>query len=266
VLFLIWDRLHDLIERIRWLDRIGPTAIYEALLKSLTHVAAWQTQQLQHGRLTGYLRWTLLGLLALAAGAGLATGWGNESDWLVNGIVMAQDEPAQGWAWLAAAVLIIAGAAASVVLRNRMALLMASGLVGYGSAVLFLFTGAPDLAFTQFAVETALVVVAAALLPRYGSPPSRSGEPWLWNALLAVASGVGVFMLLLQLLALPPDTQLATWFGEASLPLAHGHNVVNVIIVDFRALDTLGEIAVLMFSLLAALPLLGALARNRSHD
>lgn len=263
VLFLVWDRLHDLIARIRWLDRIGPAAIYEALLKGLTHIAAWQTQQLQHGRLTGYLRGTLLGLLALAAGAGLLTGWGNPSGWIENRIAMAQDGPAQEWAWLAAAVLIIAGATASVTLHNRMALLMASGLVGYGSAVLFLFTGAPDLAFTQFSVETALVVVAAALLPRYGSPPSRSGEPWLQNALLAVASGVGVFLLLLQLLALPPDTQLATWFGQASLPLAHGRNVVNVIIVDFRAMDTLGEIAVVMFSLLAALPLLGALARNR---
>jgi multicomponent Na+:H+ antiporter subunit A len=55
------------------------------------------------------------------------------------------------------------------------------------------------------------------------------------------------------------DRQLADWFAAASLPLAHGRNVVNVIIVDFRALDTLGEIAVLAFSLLAALPLLAGL-------
>ena len=262
ILFLMWDRLHDLIERIRWLDRIGPAAAYEALLKGLTRVAAGQTRQLQHGRLTGYLRWTVLGLLVLAVSAGLVTGVA--PDGFADRIFTAQNGPAHDWAWLAAAVLIIAGAAASVILRHRMALLMASGLIGYGSAVLFLFTGAPDLAFTQFAVETALVVVAAALLPRYGSPPVRSGEPWLRNALLAVASGAGVFMLLLQLFALPPDTQLATWFGEASWPLAQGRNVVNVIIVDFRAMDTLGEIAVVMFSLLAALPLLGALARNRS--
>jgi multicomponent Na+:H+ antiporter subunit A len=175
---------------------------------------------------------------------------------------MIQDRPIQGWAWLVAGILIMAGAAASMGLRQRMALLMASGLVGYGSAVLFLFTGAPDLAFTQFAVETALVVVAAALLPRYGSAPSLSGEPVLRNALLALASGASVFALLLHLFGLPVDTELATWFKEASLPLAYGHNVVNVIIVDFRALDTLGEIAVVMFSLLAALPLLGALARR----
>jgi len=65
------------------------------------------------------------------------------------------------------------------------------------------------------------------------------------------------------MLALPPDSTLADGFGAASLPLAHGRNVVNVIIVDFRALDTLGEITVVVFSLLAALPLLGALIRAR---
>lgn len=266
VLFLVWDRLHPLLRYTRWLDRFGSTAGYDGLLKGLPRVAAWQTRALQHGRLAGYLRGTLASLLILAVGAGLATGvdlteaWARwVRDWTVTG----GDWPEQGWAWLAAAVLIVAGAAASVALRDRMALLMASGLVGYGSAVLFLFTGAPDLAFTQFAVETALVVVAATVLPRYGPPPTRTDEPCLRNALLAAASGVGVFVLLLGMLALPPDSTLADWFGAASLPQAHGRNVVNVIIVDFRALDTLGEITVVVFSLLAALPLLGALIRGR---
>ena len=267
VLFLIWDWLHRLLQDIHWLDRIGPTACYAFLLAGLARMAAWQTRLLQHGRLAGYLRWTLAGLLGLSIGAGFAVNWRSGFDgagWL-DWKALIQDWPIQGWAWLTAGMLMIAGATATMALRHRMALLMASGLVGYGSAVLFLFTGAPDLAFTQFAVETALVVVAAALLPHYGSAPSLSNEPVLRNVLLALASGAGVFGLLLHLLALPANTRLATWFGEASLPLAHGHNVVNVIIVDFRALDTLGEIAVVMFSLLAALPLLGALARRNKN-
>ena len=64
--------------------------------------------------------------------------------------------------------------------------------------------------------------------------------------------------------SLPVNPELADWFGQASLPEAHGHNVVNVIIVDFRALDTLGEIAVVAFSLLAALPLLAGLRKERA--
>jgi multicomponent Na+:H+ antiporter subunit A len=130
--------------------------------------------------------------------------------------------------------------------------------------VLFLFAGAPDLAFTQFAVETVLVVVAASVLPRYGRAMPRR-EPWRWvNGVLAVAAGVGTFVLLAHLQGLPVNTELADGFGRMSLPEAHGHNVVNVIIVDFRALDTLGEIVVVAFSLLAALPLLGGIRKGRT--
>jgi multicomponent Na+:H+ antiporter subunit A len=151
-----------------------------------------------------------------------------------------------------------------VLLRDRLALLMASGLVGYGSAVLFLFAGAPDLAFTQFAVETVLVVIAASVLPRFA--PASQDPPRLapLSLVLAIAAGLGTFLLLSQLPPLPVSTEVADWFSAASLPEARGHNVVNVIIVDFRALDTLGEIAVVAFSLLAALPLLAGL-RGRAR-
>jgi multicomponent Na+:H+ antiporter subunit A len=270
VLFLIWDWLHRLLHRVHWLDRIGPEATYERALRGLTRIAAWQTRLLQPGRLTAYLRWTLASLLALAVGAGLAAGsassFGLADSLDLLAKATATEWRAQGWAWSVAAVLIVAGAAASVALRDRMALLMASGLVGYGSAVLFLFAGAPDLAFTQFAVETALVVVAAALLPRYGKAPRLPDEPRVGNALLAITGGASIFVLVMWMLSLPLDPELANWFGKTSLPQAHGHNVVNVIIVDFRALDTLGEIAVVAFSLIAALPVLGALARNRGRS
>jgi multicomponent Na+:H+ antiporter subunit A len=69
-------------------------------------------------------------------------------------------------------------------------------------------------------------------------------------------------LLVLLAAGAPFDNALAEFFGTQSLPAAHGRNVVNVIIVDFRALDTLGEIAVLAFALLAALPLL-KLARGQ---
>jgi multicomponent Na+:H+ antiporter subunit A len=140
---------------------------------------------------------------------------------------------------------------------------MAIGLVGYGSAILFLFAGAPDVAFTQFMVETVLVVVAAAVLSRYGKP-SRHSEPRLLNAAIALAVGIGTFVLLAHMFSLPIDRSLAEWFAANSLSEAHGRNVVNVILVDFRALDTFGEIAVVAFSALAAWPLLRNRRKRRS--
>jgi multicomponent Na+:H+ antiporter subunit A len=88
-------------------------------------------------------------------------------------------------------------------------------------------------------------------------------EPRLRPLALAVSVAFGAVLTLLTLLTagLPFDPALAEFFGQQSLAAAHGRNVVNVIIVDFRALDTLGEIAVVACALLAALPLL-KLARS----
>ncbi len=255
LLFLFWDRLHELGHRIHWLDRFGPAAAYEHALHGLARLAAWHTRLLQHGRLSAYLSGTLTVLLALA---GLAI-------WLAAPpLAWPGDLPVQSAAWTVALVLMAAGALAAPFLGDRLALLMASGLVGYGSAVLFLFSGAPDLAFTQFAVETVLVVVAAAVLPHFRRQAPRLSEPRPTNALLAMLAGLGVFLLLLPLAVLPPDTALADWFAAHSLGAAHGRNVVNVVIVDFRGLDTLGEIAVVAASLLAALPLLAGLGKGRN--
>ena len=70
-------------------------------------------------------------------------------------------------------------------------------------------------------------------------------------------------MLVLLVSGLPFDSMLTDFYAEKSLPVAHGRNVVNLILVDFRALDTLGEISVLMFALVAALPLLKLVGEKR---
>ena len=257
VLFLFWERLHRYLSGLTRLDRYGPAAMFERMLNGLPRVAAWHTKALQHGSLAGYLRLTLIALLVLGFGGWLA----GDADWPVLWSVLWSGYE-QGWALLAAAVLISAGALAAPFLHDRLALLMAIGLVGYGSAVLFLFAGAPDVAFTQFMVETVLVVVAAAVLSRYGAP-SRYPERRLLNAVIALAAGVGTFILLAHMFSLPADRSLAEWFAANSLPEAHGRNVVNVILVDFRAFDTFGEIAVVAFSALAAWPLLQKMRKHR---
>ena len=105
--------------------------------------------------------------------------------------------------------------------------------------------------------------MAAAVLPHYGAP-SRYPEPRLLNAAVALAAGMGTFILLAHMFSLPADRSLAEWFAANSLTEAHGRNVVNVILVDFRALDTFGEIAVVAFSALAAWPLLRTMRKRRS--
>ena len=259
VILMSWTRLGALLAHARPLHRFGPEAWYRFLLDMLPRLAARLTRCLQHGRLPHYLL-TLVGAVTLA---------------LLALLLVARPD----WHWpalaplplpvLGAALLIAAGALAALFVRDHLVLLLVSGLVGYGSAVLFLFTGAPDLAFTQFAVETVFVVVAATVLLKVRSMPSlrrmtaTAGGLQLLPLGVAFAFGGVMTALLLLVSGLPFDAVLSDFYGAQSVPAAHGRNVVNLILVDFRALDTLGEIAVLLFSLLAALPLLGLAGRKR---
>jgi multicomponent Na+:H+ antiporter subunit A len=170
---------------------------------------------------------------------------------------------------LGASALIVIGAIASVLQRDRLVLLLAAGLVGYGSGLLFLFTGAPDVAYTQFTVETVFVIVVASVLlalKRQGLATGLAESLWRPGA-FAAAAGFGAVItgLLLVATAGEFDPTLSQFFAERSVPDASGRNVVNVILVDFRALDTLGEITVVLLSLLAALPLLRAMRKTKGE-
>ncbi len=253
-----WDRLHRLLGRIRHLEDYGPESWYRKIIKFLPRIASWQTRLLQHGRLPGYLL-TLIGgavllMLVFLFAARPAGVWPD---------VSTLSAPV-----LCASLLIAAGAVAALCVRDHLVLLLVAGLVGYGSAILFLFTGAPDLAFTQFAVETIFVVVVVCVLLRLRLHPAAAKAPaekrWRPLALgISIAFGALLTVLVLLVSGRPFDTRLSDFFAAQSWPAAHGRNVVNVIIVDFRALDTLGEIAVLAFALLAALPLLKIARRRR---
>ncbi len=252
VIYRNWDRMHALLERAHFLDVLGPESWYWRKLAFLPKLAAWLTRRLQHGRLPGYVL-VLIGTCSVVLFALVGVTW---PTW------QAVEVSAPELPVLLACALIAAGALATLFVRDHLVLLLVSGLVGYGSAALFLFTGAPDLAFTQFAVETVFVVVAATLLVRLRRAPATASsalrEPVLRPVALVVSITFAVVLtaLLLFVSAQPFDSTLSEYFGAQSVPAAHGRNVVNVIIVDFRALDTLGEIGVLLFALLAALPLL----------
>ena len=159
-----------------------------------------------------------------------------------------------------ACALIIIGAVVAVFQRDRLTLLLTAGLVGYGSGLLFLFTGAPDVAYTQFTVETVFVIVVASILlvlSRQGRSGSLAEPLWRPGAfLLALGFGIVVTALLLVATAGEFNTALSDYFAVTSVPEAYGRNVVNVILVDFRALDTFGEIAVVAFAALGAWALL----------
>lgn len=248
VVFLLWE----FIRRVAGLIfRYLPTGHdnFQRVMQGIVYAAVNSSRRLQHGSLPVYHAFLVLAFTVSVLAVMIAAGTGSMPEW---------QQPSAGS--LVACGLIVAGSILAMSVHNRLAFALASGLVGYGSAVLFLFAGAPDLAFTQFSVETVLSVVIAAVLvimQLAGKQDKMHDRINRWgHFVLAAISATVITALLLAVLAHPFNPVLAEYFGAHSLPKAHGHNVVNVILVDFRAFDTLGEGSVVFLALLSALPLL----------
>ncbi len=161
------------------------------------------------------------------------------------------------WHELLIGAMIAAAAIATTLAKTRLAAIAFLGLAGYGVAVMFVMFGGPDLAMTQLAVETLTVVIFVLIfrrLPEFRTISTRLQRTA--DAFMAIAAGLLVSVLALLAARSTPDGALARWFGEQSYLEGHGRNVVNVILVDFRAIDTLGEITVLAIAAIGVLALL----------
>lgn len=145
--------------------------------------------------------------------------------------------------------------AASIHRRYAAALLLAG--VGYAMAALFIVQGAPDLALTTVAVESLFTVLFVLVLR---SLPDHFEQRWTWIGQafrVAVSVSVGLVMFVFALAAGSdrfPTTTSAEMI-ERALPDGHGRNVVNVILVDFRGFDTVGELTVLAAAAIGAVAL-----------
>lgn len=247
LIYLAWDRIVPRMRSIALVDHFAPSAAYERWLASLLAFADATTRLIQHGSLRGYVR-TLFLVTAAAIIVTLAVRGGFA--WPGAGV------PLDVRALIAA--LLLGGCIATMLAGTSFQAVLAMGLVGFATALLFLVFGAPDVAFTQFAVETLLVVILATALmrlPLRGCDLRTSSEKFS-DLGVALFTGAAASLVLAAVLASPFDPRLSLWFGAESVPAAHGRNVVNVILVDFRALDTLGEITVLAIAAFAVVALL----------
>jgi multicomponent Na+:H+ antiporter subunit A len=169
-----------------------------------------------------------------------------------------------------AAVIVMASIGATIV-RRRIAAALMLGAVGFSMSVLYVVEGAPDLALTQFAIETlatVLFVLVLRFLPRRITDPTAAVVAPIRLA-VSIAVGVSVFVLALATSGARDDVaapQISDEMIERSVPDGKGSNVVNVILVDFRGLDTLGEITVLLVAGLGVVALARTTRRTVGSD
>ena len=230
------------------LDRVGSERGYAAILAGLDRTARGQARFWQHGLLRRYLSVMVAFTVLVAAAA-----------WILRDGALGV--PGLDWTVTPFGALLVAAmiVAAFAVVRmpSRLAAVASLGVVGYGIALLFLLHGAPDLAMTQFLFETLSVLIFLRVLWALPKRTDRSATSTrLRDAVLA--GSVGVLMTLLVMVATTNQFHdpISAFYRAASYVEAHGRNVVNVILVDFRGLDTLGEITVLAVAALGVTALL----------
>jgi multicomponent Na+:H+ antiporter subunit A len=247
-----WASLRILL----WQPRRGAEDAYDGLLSMLRAVSHVIAPALHSASLRTYVM-VIVATSVLVGGVALVTDPGLGSA-MPHTAVMIHD--------VLIVALIIGGALAAAVARSTMSAVLALGAVGYGVALMFLSFGAPDLAMTQFSVETLTVLIYVLVFRRFRSlgilsPPLVRAR----DGLIAGAIGIFITGLLVSIATTETAPRLKQYFAEFGPTLGHGRNIVNVILVDFRAFDTLGEITVLATVALGVRALLRLAAETRER-
>ncbi|WP_298752084.1 Na+/H+ antiporter subunit A [uncultured Serinicoccus sp.] len=222
------------------LSPVDAARAYHGLMRGLDRLALETTGFLQRGSLPVLLG-TIFTVLVLLPGTQLLLG---QNRWpRVDGLRLA-DSAAQ----VAVAALVVASAVLAARARRRLRAAFLVAVTGYGTAILFLLHGAPDLALTQILVETVSLVVLVLVLRRLSGrfPDDPSALTRRLRALLGVAVGVVVGATTLVVSASRVHPPAAADLAERSVDYGAGRNIVNVILVDVRAWDTMGELSVVL--------------------
>ncbi|NNG36965.1 Na+/H+ antiporter subunit A [Nakamurella aerolata] len=229
--------------------------VYHRVMRGVDRAAVETTGRTQRGSLPVYLGSILL-VVVLVPGSAM---------------LMAPSWPAVRWfdtpTQLVVGAVIVLAAFLTATSRGRLKAVLLLGVTGYGVAFLFLLHGAPDLALTQALVETVTLIVFVLVLrtlPKYFTRRPLRSNRW-WRLAIAVAVAVvacGIAVLSAGARVSEPISQA---YSRFAYEFGYGKNIVNVILVDARAWDTIGEVSVLVVAATGVASLI-FLNRRYSND
>jgi len=204
---------------------------------AVDRLAVRVTTLTQRGSLPFYLGVILVVFVAVTS-TGLLLGGA------VPGAIRLWDHPAQ----LAIGTVMIIAAIAATQAQKRFAALVVVGVTGLGMSATFALQGAPDLALTQILVEIVTLIAFVLVLRRL---PARLGDRHgsshkLLRAIIGIAVGTVMALIALVVAGSRIAAPISLGWPEAASVQGNGRNIVNVALVDLRAWDTLGELAVVI--------------------
>ena len=235
---LVWqrERILSVLPSFESLGGFGPSKVFDLGLRALRTTAYVTTRVLQNGYLRSYVFSVLLATLVLA-GYPLFADRAPLPPFGVLDIKL-HEVAVMG------AMLVAAGFCVRT--DSRLAAVVTLGVIGIGVALHFMILGGPDLAMTQLSIETLSVILFVYVLhrlPRFAHFTSAAERRR--DMVLSLIVGSFFTALVWSLATDGTVSLLSPSFADQSVPEGKGRNVVNVILVDFRALDTMGEITVL---------------------
>lgn len=221
--------------------------VFDKMLSGFLAFSKRKTNLIQHG----YHRYYILTIFVFASlflwyQVYVTIGWNLENvftlkPFYVSGLVL----------------IMILSTIYSVISKSRLTTIITMGVSGYGLALLFMYYSAIDLAITQIIVETLILVMFVLILqrlPLFAKLSSKRSR--LRDFIIALSFGAVMTVLALKSINVDFNHPISDYIINNSYGKAFGKNVVNVILVDFRALDTLGEVVVLVVSALGVFVLL----------
>lgn len=246
LLFKYWDNVRAKLSLLAPVMRNGPEAGYEGLLNGIVQFSEWQTRILQNGYMRNYILVMLVILIALIGNSIL----------LRHSPLIAFELDVRFHEIIVVGTMTMSALFATIT-RSRLGAVASVGIMGFSIALVFILFSAPDLGITQLLVETLTVILLVLVLfrlPRF-SHLSTSLER-IRDGSIAAMMGILIFLLIMTAWSIDQFESISTYMVENSAPLAYGRNIVNVILVDYRALDTLGEMFVLALAAIGVIAML----------
>lgn len=231
----------------------GPARWFEKSLVGIRRLARGFVDFYYGGKLRRYVL-TVLGTALVGMLVSITTH--GQLEWPQLGVIQPHE--------VALLLTLAVSSAIATFAEPSMKAIIAVGISGYCVAIVYLLFGAPDVAMTQFAIETLTVILVVLTLLHLPDAAFERPRPAsaVRDFVVSLGTGGAVAALLLATLAGPMPARISDWYLQHSFPDAHGRNVVNVILVDFRGFDTWGEITVLTIAGLGVYALLRRRART----
>ncbi|MBP5980469.1 MAG: monovalent cation/H+ antiporter subunit A [Halomonas sp.] len=255
---LLYWRHADLRRFLQPFASVDARRVFERSLGTVGYRAEQIMAALDGNSLQRFMSWLLLAALCMGV-LGLV-----QIDILTGA---KGNQPTDGIIVLGAGMLIFGGIATAATHRYRLISLLMLSVVGLFVALTFARFSAPDLALTQLSVEVVTMILLMLALFFLPQKTPRESSPLRNVRDMLLAGSLGLVVASLNYAVMTRETlSISNFFMENSVPGGGGHNVVNVILVDFRGFDTLGEITVLALAGLAIFKLLNRLRLFMPHS